>query len=253
MPRTPTKRSKRTETPPIVIPKDNALADNIDYDLRVLFVGINPGLMSAARGHHFAGPTNHFWPCLSGSGLVDKPLTYLDDNDLPRLYRLGITNLTSRTSRKASDLTLTEQRAGIPALTCKIRQYRPRIACFVGKGIYEIYTGQKCPKMGLQSKTIPWGNSKGLTRIFVMPSTSGIVSAYQKDDKLRFFKELCKIAKEEDEKTKGAAEEDLTPVREHDRDLPLYSLPPHRTLSGPAEIEHVVSEPRITGATDAEK
>ena len=47
---------------------DIGVPDNIDYDLKVLFVGINPGLVSAARGHHFAGPTNHFWPCLSESG-----------------------------------------------------------------------------------------------------------------------------------------------------------------------------------------
>lgn len=50
------------------VPIDHAVPDNIDYDLRVLFVGINPGLASAAKGHHFAGPTNHFWPCLSESG-----------------------------------------------------------------------------------------------------------------------------------------------------------------------------------------
>lgn len=44
------------------------LPDYLDYDLRVLFIGINPGITSAARGHHFAGPTNHFWSCLSESG-----------------------------------------------------------------------------------------------------------------------------------------------------------------------------------------
>ncbi|KAI8148759.1 uracil-DNA glycosylase-like protein, partial [Fennellomyces sp. T-0311] len=152
--------------------------------LKVLFVGINPGLVSAARGHHFAGPTNHFWPCLSASGLVDKVVTYNDDVNLPQRYRLGITNLTMRTSRKASDLTLAEQRAGIPALNAKFRQYRPRVACFVGKGIYEIYAGEKCKQMGVQGKRIPWDNQKGSTRLFVMPSTSGIVSAYQKPDKI---------------------------------------------------------------------
>ena len=118
-------------------------------------------------------------------GLVDRPVTFMDDVDLPRLYRLGITNLTMRTSRKASDLTVAEQRAGIPALNAKFRQYRPKLACFVGKGIYEIYSGEKCKQMGLQAKRIPWDNGKGSTRIFVMPSTSGLVSAYQKPDKIK--------------------------------------------------------------------
>ncbi|KAI7876746.1 DNA glycosylase [Lichtheimia hyalospora FSU 10163] len=182
------------------IPKDNAVADNLDDDLLVMFIGINPGITSAARGHHFAGPTNHFWPCLSGSGLVDKPVTYKDDVDLPRLFRLGFTNLSTRTSRKQSDLTLSEQQAGIPTLTAKIRRHRPRVACFIGKGMYEIYAGEKIRKMGLQPRRIPWDNGKGSSRLFVMPSTSGIVSAYQKGDKLKFFQELCKIAKEQDEK-----------------------------------------------------
>lgn len=116
---------------------------------------------------------------------MDKRVTYKDDVDLPRLYRVGITNLTTRTSRKASDLSLREQQAGIPALTAKFRKYRPRVACFVGKGIYEIYTGEKCKEMGLQRKMIPWDNQMGATRLYVMPSTSGIVSSYQKADKLR--------------------------------------------------------------------
>lgn len=64
--------SNNKESPlPSNVPEDNAVPDNIDHDLRVLFVGINPGVMSAARGHHFAGPTNHFWPCLSESGITN--------------------------------------------------------------------------------------------------------------------------------------------------------------------------------------
>jgi TDG/mug DNA glycosylase family protein len=169
------------------INEEQDVPDNIDEDLKVLFVGINPGLASGAKRHHYAGPTNHFWPCLSESGLVDRKLTYQDDADLPTLYRLGFTNLTARTTRKASDLTLSEQRLGIPILNSKFETFRPRIACFIGKGIYEIYSGQKCNVMGLQdeSHAIPWLDGKGKTLMFVMPSTSGIVSAYKKSDKLR--------------------------------------------------------------------
>ncbi|CEP15109.1 hypothetical protein [Parasitella parasitica] len=157
-------------------------------DLSVLFVGINPGLTSAAKGHHYAGPTNHFWPCLSDSGLVDRKVTFLDDADMPALFRLGFTNLTARTTRRQSDLSLTEQKEGIPVLNHKFETLRPRVACFVGKGIFEIYSGRKCRTMGLQPKehNVKWlsQNDGGETVMFVMPSTSGIVSAYQRPARL---------------------------------------------------------------------
>ncbi|KAL9547589.1 hypothetical protein PS6_007059 [Mucor atramentarius] len=183
------------------IPK--GVPDNVDVDLRVLFVGINPGLTSAAKGHHYAGPTNHFWPCLSESGLVDRKVTFVDDVDLPALFRLGFTNLTARASRRQTDLSLAEQRDGIPTLNLKFETLRPRVACFVGKGIYEIYSGKKCTSMGLQPKehNIKWlsaDGEKGETVMFVMPSTSGIVTAYQKPDKIKFFQELCTIAQQQD-------------------------------------------------------
>lgn len=165
--------------------EDKGVQDILDYDLRVLFVGINPGLTSTARGHHYAGPTNHFWPCLSASGLVDRKVTFKEDVELPARYRLGFTNLTARTTRKASELSLAEQREGIPILNSKFETFRPRVACFVGKGIYEIYSKQKC-KLGMQKQTIRWPSGGGETVIFVMPSTSGIVSAYKKPDKIRY-------------------------------------------------------------------
>ncbi|KAI9252077.1 uracil-DNA glycosylase-like protein [Helicostylum pulchrum] len=178
--------------------QDKGVPDLLDYDLKVLFVGINPGLTSGAKGHHYAGPTNHFWPCLSESGLVDRKLIYSDDTNLPSLYRLGFTNLTARTTRKASDLSLGEQKDGIPVLDTKIETLRPRVACFVGKGIYEIYSKKKCKVMGLQDQVIPWLTGEGETVIFVMPSTSGIVTAYLKPDKIKFFQELNKVANEQD-------------------------------------------------------
>ncbi|CAO3648828.1 unnamed protein product [Cunninghamella blakesleeana] len=167
------------------------LPDYLDYDLKVLFVGINPGITSAGRGHHFAGPTNHFWACLSESGLVNQPLTYKDDCTLTTQYGLGMTNLTQRTTRTQSDLTIEEQKQNIPLLTEKIQLFRPKIACFIGKGMYEIYANKKIKKLGLQpmDDAIPWisndKNSSGHTLVFVMPSTSGRVSAYQKSDKIK--------------------------------------------------------------------
>ncbi|KAI7872564.1 uracil-DNA glycosylase-like protein [Spinellus fusiger] len=170
--------------------------DVLGKDLKVLFVGINPGLKSAERGHHYAGPTNHFWPCLSQSGLVDEPMTWRQDIELPDKHRLGFTNLTARPSRSASDLTLTEQRAGIPVLNEKIQKCRPKVVCFVGKGIYEIYKGGKCSSLGLQPDPIPLDH--GVCDVFVMPSTSGIVAAYSRQDKLGFFKRLGQLVYEKE-------------------------------------------------------
>lgn len=178
---------KKPEVTPVpTLPDDKGVPDLLDYDLKVLFIGINPGLTSGAKGHHYASPTNHFWPSLSGSGLVDKKLTYIDDVDTPKLYRLGFTNLTPRTTRRMSDLTIAEQQEGIPILNSKIEEYRPRVACFIGKGIYEIYSKKKCPQLGLQTNTsIKWSNGEGETVVFVMPSTSGLVTAYKKPDRIR--------------------------------------------------------------------
>ncbi|KAI8989254.1 uracil-DNA glycosylase-like protein [Pilobolus umbonatus] len=173
------------------------LGDILENDLRVVFVGINPGLTSAMKGHHFAGPTNHFWPCLSESGLVDRKVTYEDDVRLPETYQLGFTNLTPRPTRTASELSLSEQRAGIPLLTEKISRLRPRVVCFIGKGIYEIYSREKCKELGLQKKTIPWLSQTGESAIFVIPSTSGIVSAYKKTDKMSFFKDLFRVTEDQ--------------------------------------------------------
>ncbi|KAI9280454.1 uracil-DNA glycosylase-like protein [Sporodiniella umbellata] len=187
-------------------PEKNSLGENIkgvpdylDYDLKVLFVGINPGIASGSKGHHYASPTNRFWPSLSESGLVDQKLTFENDAELPKRYRLGLTNLSARTTKRMSDLSLAEQREGIPLLNDKIKEYRPRVACFIGKGIYEIYSNKKCSELGLQTDiTVPWLNGKGETVIFVIPSTSGLVSAYKKPDRVRFFQELTDTVETQD-------------------------------------------------------
>ncbi|KAI8973458.1 uracil-DNA glycosylase-like protein [Mycotypha africana] len=200
-----TKRKTATTTTVVTADTADALTklvpDLLDFDLKVLFVGINPGIMSGSRGHHYAGPTNHFWPCLSESGLVgiDNKVTYADDIHMPARYRLGFTNLTARTTRRASDLTLKEQQEGIPVLNEKLEKYRPRVACFVGKGIYEIYSNQKCKVMGLQhGRSIPWPTGDGETIFYVMPSTSGIVSAYQRPQRIQFFQDLYQVTQQQD-------------------------------------------------------
>ncbi|KAG0060611.1 hypothetical protein BGZ90_003960 [Linnemannia elongata] len=132
--------------------------DIIDYDLDVLFVGINPGVKTSERGHHYAGVNNHFWPCLSDSGLLPPGVRMGPDDDksLPALTNMGFTNLIDRPSRMGNELSDAECRAAAPILTAKIKKYRPRFACFVGKQAWDMYSGVG---LGLQTAWVSWDDT----------------------------------------------------------------------------------------------
>jgi TDG/mug DNA glycosylase family protein len=164
---------------------DKPLADCLKRGLDVVFIGINPGRASAAAGHHYAGPGNHFWPLLYEAGFVPEPLTFKDDGRCPD-FGVGLTNIVSRSTRGSDDLTKDELRAGAEVLRQKLRRFKPRVACFNGKLIYEAISGQKAT-FGLQDE-----RAEGALA-FVMPSTSARTASYQRGDKLRFFRELKRI------------------------------------------------------------
>ena len=171
------------------------LPDYLRPGLDLVFVGINPGMKSAAAGHHYAGPGNHFWPLLFESGLVSEPLTYRDDARVLE-WNIGLTNIVDRASPSSSDLSLGELRAGASVLRAKLLQYDPHVACFNGKGMYEVFVGHPC-RFGVQDELI------GRTLPFVMPSTSARTAAYQRADKLRYFLELKRVVN--DVRVKAAA------------------------------------------------
>ncbi len=75
--------------------RSTGLPDHIPDRPRVLFVGINPGLRSAAVGHHFAGHGNRFWSLFYEGGMVPERLGWADDVRLPE-FGFGITNLCAR-------------------------------------------------------------------------------------------------------------------------------------------------------------
>jgi TDG/mug DNA glycosylase family protein len=161
------------------------LRDYLREGLDLVIVGINPGTRSWATGHHYAGPGNHFWPLLHESGLVSEPLTYVDDARVLE-WDIGLTNMVERASPSVTDLSLDELRAGARALERKLVKYRPRVVCFNGKRIYEVYSGRPCT-FGAQQDRI------GKAAVFVMPSTSARTASYQRADKLRFFVELRRL------------------------------------------------------------
>ena len=160
------------------------LPDYLRPGLDVVFVGINPGLASAAAGHHYAGRTNHFWPLLHEAGFVPVPVTHEDDRRMPA-YGIGLTNLVDRPSRGLDDLSRSELLAGAERLRAKLRRYRPRAVCFNGKAIAEAFLGGRCA-LGRQPD---W---EGLL-VYVMPSTSARGASYQRADKLRCFRELRRL------------------------------------------------------------
>jgi mismatch-specific thymine-DNA glycosylase len=166
------------------------LPDYLRPGLGVVFVGINPGRHSAALGHHYAGPANHFWPLLYQAGFVPEPLTYREDARLPELG-IGLTNIVDRPTRGLAELTRAELAAGAVELRERLRRYRPRVVCFNGKAIYEVFSGKRCQRLGLQPERFEGA------AVFVMPSTSPRGASYQLRDKLRFMKELKGIVDRE--------------------------------------------------------
>ena len=160
------------------------LGDRIRPGVRVLFVGINPGVRSALTGHHFAGPSNNFWKLLFASGLVPEPVTHLDDDRLPE-WGYGITNIVARPTPGVADLTLTELRAGRAALERKVRRYKPRIVALVGITVYRaLFPGARIVKPGRTRDRI------GESEVWVLPNPSGRNAHYSYLEMVAAFRAL---------------------------------------------------------------
>jgi TDG/mug DNA glycosylase family protein len=167
------------------------LKDRIGANLRVLFVGINPGVRSAQTGHHFAGYSNRFWKLLTDSGIAPEPVTYTDDVRLLE-WRLGITNLISRPSRGIAELRLEEYIEGWQVLERKIRRYRPAIVAFVGVTLYRAIAPVLDSEGEGKRRTIvgPQNVEVHGARVFVLPNPSGRNANFSYDDMLQAFKKL---------------------------------------------------------------
>lgn len=111
--------------------------DVIAPDLHILFCGINPGLYTAAVGHHFARPGNRFWPTLYAAGFTERLLTPFDERELLK-SGYGITNVVRRTTASADLLTKEEIREGGKRLMVKALRYRPRVVAILGIGAYRV-------------------------------------------------------------------------------------------------------------------
>ena len=162
------------------------LTDHIRPGVRILFVGINPGLRSAATGHHFAGYSNHFWKLLFESKLVSEPLTYQDDWRLPD-YGLGLTNIIPRPSAGIDVLKPGEYSAGRKRLMATVKHYRPQVVALLGVTIYRTLfpSRQTGPiSLGLQDKSL------ADRPVYVLPNPSGRNAHYSYLTMLTAFRAL---------------------------------------------------------------
>lgn len=159
--------------------------DLIDYELKVLFCGINPGLWSGATGFHFARPGNRFWKVLFLAGLTDRVLHPSEEHELLE-SGYGITSFVKRTTARADELTKEEFIAGGKSLVKKIEKYRPQTVAVLGIGAYRTAFQKPKAKLGLQKEKIEGAN------IWLLPNPSGLNAHYQINDLVKLFSEIPK-------------------------------------------------------------
>ena len=170
------------------------LTDHIRPGIHVLFVGINPGLRSAATGHHFAGHSNRFWKLLFESKLVPEPLTHQDDWRLPD-WGLGLTNIIQRPSSGIDVLKPQDYVAGRKRLIATVERYRPHTVALLGVTIYralfpEHRTGRV--SLGLQNEALAG------CPVVVLPNPSGRNAHYSYRRMLTAFRALRNVTNKPD-------------------------------------------------------
>lgn len=166
---------------------NKTVPDVIAPGLKILFCGINPGLYTAAVGHHFARPGNRFWPALHQSGITPRLLQPHEERELLN-WGYGITNVVARASTAASELTRAELLEGGRILEQKVHQYQPRVLAVLGIGAYRDAFQRPDAVMGLQPEQI------GQTRLWVLPNPSGLNAHYRLEELAELLRVLITAA-----------------------------------------------------------
>ena len=172
------------------------LRDRIAPDIKVLFVGINPGVRSALTGHHFAGYSNRFWKLLHESRLVLERIGYQDDDRLGE-WGYGITNLVPRATPGIDSLRPEEYVNGWRTLERKIRKHKPEVVALIGVTLYRAIqpfliaehltaSGNARLRLGLQPVTIHGA------KVFVLPNPSGRNANFSYQEMLAAFRALAR-------------------------------------------------------------
>jgi TDG/mug DNA glycosylase family protein len=167
---------------------EQAIADLVGPDLRVLFCGINPGTLSGELGLHFARPGNRFWKLLHAGGFTESVLPPAEQHTLPALG-LGITNLVARVTAAASELSASELRAGATQLEAKVASLWPRCVAVLGLQAYR--TAFRRPRATIGEQPEPLGGAI----LWLLPNPSGLQARYQMPEMERMYTSLFDATK----------------------------------------------------------
>lgn len=160
--------------------------DYLKRDLKIVFIGFNPGIKSFKTGHHYAHPTNKFYKLLNDSGLTYRLFTPEEDYKLLELG-YGLTNIVQRPTRSAEEITKADYIQGREILLKKLKKYRPKVACFTGIGVYKEFSQKYNVSRGLQKTGVLEDINE-----FVISSPSGLNrTPYHKQ--LKYYKKLKEI------------------------------------------------------------
>lgn len=169
------------------------VADLIGPDLRLLFVGINPGLWTAAVQTHFARPGNRFYPALQKAGIIDRridPGAGMTDDDRSYLVRrgIGISNLVPRATARADELTAAELRDGTATLRALVVREQPRVVAVAGVSAYRTAFGLPRATTGRQPEDL------GPAQLWIVPNPSGLNAHDTVDSLARAYAEPARAA-----------------------------------------------------------
>ena len=163
--------------------KGKTIRDVIAPRLKVLFVGINPGLYSAAVRHHFARPGNRFWPVLHAAGFTERLLSPSEERELLK-WGYGITNVVAQATATAAELSTEQFVTGGQRLSAKVQRYRPRAVAVLGLGAYRVAFARPRALAGRQEQMLAGAS------LWVLPNPSGLNANYQMKQLVRLFRRL---------------------------------------------------------------
>jgi len=162
---------------------NKTVSDVIAPGLRLLLVGINPGLYTAAIGHHFGRPGNRFWPTLHAAGFTPRLLSPYEERELLE-YGIGITNVVARATARADELSPAEFVEGGRILEEKVRRYQPGWVAVLGVGAYRAAFARPRAAVGQQNELIAGA------RLWLLPNPSGLNAHYQPEQLAAAFRDL---------------------------------------------------------------
>lgn len=189
----------------------NHLTDSLAPNLICIFIGVNPGIRTATTGHAYSHPSNLFWKLAYSSGCTPRLCKPEEDQDLPHLYALGHTNIVSRPTKDAAELSKSEMDEGVAILEEKIRKYRPESVAIVGKSIWEsiwrVRHGRKCGKDDFRYGWQDVSENMGIleaedgegwpgARVFVTTTTSGLAAGMRPHEKEEVWRGLGEWVKQ---------------------------------------------------------